>query len=123
MYTRPNRREARIRRHLRLRKGIFGASDRPRLSVFKSLRHIYAQIIDDTTGKTLISASTLDPEFKSRTESKSGNIEGAKAIGTLIAERALAKGIKSVVFDRGGHIYHGRVAALADAARESGLEL
>lgn len=122
MYTRPNRREARIRRHIRLRKNLTGTAERPRLSVFKSLHHIYAQIIDDSAGKTLIHASTLDPELKSQVRGNGGNIESAKIVGKLIAERALAKGIKRVVFDRGGHIYHGRVAALAEAARENGLE-
>lgn len=122
VYTRPDRREARIKRHQRIRKNLTGTAERPRLAVYKSLHHIYAQIIDDTAGKTLFSASTVDPEVKKEIKGFSGNIESAKLIGKLIAERALAKGVKEVVFDRGGHIYHGRIAALAEAAREGGLE-
>lgn len=99
-----------------------GNVERPRLAVYKSLRHIYAQIIDDTAGKTLLCASTLEPEIKKQVGKAGGNIEGAKVVGEAIAERALANGIKKVVFDRGGHLYHGRVAALAAAAREKGLD-
>lgn len=109
---------ARIKRHQRVRKNISGTAERPRLSVYRSLSHIYAQIIDDTKGTTLVSASSLDKEF----EGYGGNIDGAKAVGNLVAKKALEKGIKAVVFDRGGYIYHGRVAALADGAREGGLE-
>ena len=108
----------RIKRHQRVRKNISGTAERPRLSVYRSLNHIYAQIIDDTKGTTLVSASSLDKEF----EGYGGNIDGAKAVGNLVAKKALEKGIKAVVFDRGGYIYHGRVAALADGAREGGLE-
>ena len=109
---------ARIKRHQRVRKNISGTAERPRLSVYRSLNHIYAQIIDDTKGNTLVSASSLDKDF----EGYGGNIDGAKAVGNLVAKKALEKGIKAVVFDRGGYIYHGRVAALADGAREGGLE-
>ncbi|NLW08814.1 MAG: 50S ribosomal protein L18 [Firmicutes bacterium] len=122
MSAQTSRSEARIKRHLRLRKKVSGTAERPRLSVFKSLRHIYAQIIDDTAGKTLLSASTLEPEIRKKVGKDSGNIAGAKLVGEIIAERALANGIKQVVFDRGGHLYHGRVAALAEAAREKGLD-
>ncbi|NLY90998.1 MAG: 50S ribosomal protein L18 [Firmicutes bacterium] len=122
MFKRANRNEARVRRHIRLRKKLAGTSDRPRLSVYKSLHHIYAQIIDDVQGKTLLSASTVDPEIRSQVDGYGGNVESAKLVGKLIAERAQAKGIKQVVFDRGGYDYHGRVAALAEAARENGLE-
>ncbi|MDD6483865.1 MAG: 50S ribosomal protein L18 [Clostridiales bacterium] len=109
---------ARIRRHARVRKNISGTAQRPRLNVFRSAKHIYAQVIDDTKGVTLVSASSMDKGF-----SVSGaNIEGAKAVGKAVAEKALAAGIKTVVFDRGGYVYHGRVAALAEGAREGGLE-
>jgi len=110
---------ARLRRHKRVRKLISGTAERPRLNVFRSLKHIYAQIIDDTKGVTLVSASTLDKELK---ESYGGNKEAAKAVGKLIAQRAIDAGIKAVVFDRGGYIYHGRVQELAEGAREGGLE-
>ncbi len=116
-----DRKSARQKRQLRIRKKIFGTSDRPRLSVFRSLDHIYAQIIDDTTGNTLVAASTLDKELKGQLNT-GGNIEAAKAVGKLVAEKAKAKGITQVVFDRGGNIFHGRVKALADSAREGGLE-
>lgn len=124
MSVRTSRKEARSRRHIRLRKKVTGNAERPRLSVFKSLRHIYAQIIDDTAGKTILCASTLEPEIKKQTDKakSGGNVEGAKIVGEIIAERALANGIKKVVFDRGGNIYHGRVAALAEAARKKGLD-
>src|SRR5690554_1446533 len=124
MPVQTSRREARVKRHLRLRKKVTGNAERPRLSVFKSLRHIYAQIIDDTAGKTILCASTLEPEIKKQTDKakSGGNVEGAKIVGEIIAERALANGIKKVVFDRGGNIYHGRVAALAEAARKKGLD-
>jgi len=94
-------------------------TDRPRLSVSRTLKHIYAQIIDDQKSNTLVSASSLSPEFKAKS---GGNISGAEAVGKLVAEKALAKGVKSVVFDRGGHVYHGRIKALADAARKAGLD-
>lgn len=112
--------QIRQRRHARVRKKIFGTPERPRLNVYRSLSHMYAQIIDDTTGRTLVSASTLDKAIKDKLEF-CGNVDGAKEVGKLLAERALAAGITSVVFDRGGYIYHGRVAGLADAAREAGL--
>lgn len=109
---------ARLRRHQRVRKNISGTAEKPRLNVFRSLNHIYAQIIDDTKGITLVSASSLDKDF----DGKGGNIEAAKKVGEMVAKKALDKGIKTVVFDRGGYIYHGRVAALAEGAREAGLE-
>ncbi len=111
---------ARKRRHLRVRKKVFGTLERPRLSVFRSNYNIYAQIIDDERGVTLVSASTLDKELKDYRGKK--NIEAAKAVGKLIAARAMKKGIKEVIFDRGGFKYHGRVKALAEAAREEGLK-
>jgi large subunit ribosomal protein L18 len=112
-------RVARIRRHGRVRKKVFGTTERPRLSVFRSTNHIYAQIIDDVNGATLISASTVDKDVK---VSNGGNIDAAKAVGALLAKRALEKKIDKVVFDRGGFLYHGRVKALAEAAREAGLQ-
>lgn len=114
-------REAVIRRHLRLRKKISGTAERPRLNVFRSLQHIYAQVIDDVAGTTLAAASTLDAEVKEKI-SYGGNVEAAGEVGRLIAKRALEKGIDTVVFDRGGYIYHGRVKALAEGAREGGLK-
>lgn len=120
MITKVDRRASRRIRHRRVRKKVFGTKERPRLSVFRSLNHIYAQIIVDETGQTLVAASTLDPEVKARIKS-GGNIEAAKVVGEVIARRALEKGINTVVFDRGGFLYHGRVAALAEAAREAGL--
>ena len=118
MVNRKDRNAARLKRHQRVRKNISGTAERPRLSVFRSLNNIYAQIIDDVKGVTLVSASSLDKEF----ESYGGNVEAAKAVGKAVAEKAVAAGIKSVVFDRGGYLYHGRVAALAEGAREGGLE-
>jgi large subunit ribosomal protein L18 len=113
--------EKRRRRHLRVRKRVIGTPERPRLSVFRSEKHIYAQVIDDTVQRTLASASSLEPSFR---ESKisGGNVEGAARVGKLLAERAVQKGLKKVVFDRGGYLYHGRVKALAEAAREGGLD-
>lgn len=111
--------EARRRRHLRIRRKVRGTPERPRLNVFRSLKHIYAQVIDDIGGRTLVSASSLDPELGL---SYGGNVAAARAVGTLLGKRALAKGVTRVVFDRGGYLYHGRVKALADAAREAGLE-
>ena len=110
----------RRRRHARVRRHVHGTAERPRLNVFRSTSHIYAQIIDDVTHRTLVAASTLDPAIKSEIK-YGGNIEAAKVVGKLIAERALEADIKTVVFDRGGYKYHGRVAALTDAAREAGL--
>ena len=108
----------RKRIHKRIRRKLAGSSERPRLAVFRSTAHIYAQVIDDTHGKTLVSASSVDKGGKT----KGGNVAAAKAIGKLVAERAKEKGIKSVVLDRGGYLYHGRVKALAEAARAAGLE-
>jgi len=122
MYKRPKRFEARIRRHIRLRKKIAGTAERPRLSIFRSLHHIYAQVIDDVKGATLVTASSLEPEVRNQLMNKNGNISAAKVVGAAIARKALDKGIKTVVFDRGGYIYHGRIKALADAARENGLQ-
>ncbi len=121
MLRKENKNDARQKRHLRVRKNIIGTAERPRLNVFRSLSHIYAQIINDNTGATLVSASTMDKEV-SQAVQYGGNIEAAKAVGAAVAKRALEKGITQVVFDRGGYIYHGRVAALAEAAREAGLE-
>lgn len=111
----------RKRKHLRVRKKVFGTPERPRLSVYKSLNHIYAQVIDDTKGITLASASTLSPEIREEVGGRK-NTTAAQVVGRLIARKALAQGIKKVVFDRGGNMYHGRIAALADAAREQGLD-
>ncbi len=113
------RRQSRIRRHRRVRKKVSGTAERPRLSVFRSSRHISAQLIDDTAGATLASASTMEAGLRG---APGGNISAAQSVGTLIAERGLALGISTAVFDRGGFRYHGRVAALADAARKQGLE-
>jgi large subunit ribosomal protein L18 len=108
----------RKRIHKRIRRKLAGSSERPRLAVFRSTAHIYAQVIDDTKGQTLVSASSVDKGAKTN----GGNLAAAKAIGKLVAQKAKEKGIKSVVFDRGGYLYHGRIKALADAAREAGLE-
>lgn len=121
MIKKEDRNLKRIKRHLRIRKKVKGTPEKPRLAVFKSEKHIYAQIIDDTKGHTLVSASTLDKELRQRL-SKTYNVEAAKEVGRLIAQRALSLGIKTVVFDRGGFKYHGRIKALADAAREAGLK-
>lgn len=112
------RNDLRVRRHIRVRTKISGTTECPRLCVFRSNKGIYAQIIDDTVGKTLVSASTLDKEIKT----KASNIEAAKEVGELVAKRAVKAGIENVVFDRGGYIYHGKVKALAEAAREAGLK-
>ena len=114
------RRESRIRRHRRVRKKLHGTAERPRLAVFRSNKHIVAQLIDDDTGHTLAAASTTEAE--QRSSGAGSSVDAASRIGTLIAERAKAAGIEKVVFDRGGFIYHGRIAALAAAAREAGLE-
>ena len=118
MIKRPDTRGARIKRHKRVRGKISGTAERPRLSVFRSESNIYAQIIDDVAGNTLVAASSVEKGF----EGNGGNIEAAKKVGAMIAERALAKGIEEVVFDRGGYVYHGRVQALAEGAREAGLK-
>lgn len=115
------REESRAARHKRVRKKVFGTTHRPRLNVYRSLKHIYAQVIDDFSGRTLVAASSADKELKGKVAT-GGNIEAAKIVGELIARRATGKGVKTVVFDRGGYLYHGRVKALADAAREGGLE-
>ena len=121
MVKKPVRNKVRIRKHDRVRKKISGTPERPRLNVFRSLNHIYANVIDDVAGVTIAAASTLDEALKG-TLPNGGNKEAAKAVGLLIAKKALDKGVKSVVFDRGGYLYHGRVKELADAAREGGLE-
>src|SRR5215470_10140013 len=117
----PASNEVRMRIHERIRKNLSGSTVRPRLAVFRSNKHIYAQIIDDLKGTTLIAASTLDADAKTDVK-HGGNIAAAKAVGKLVAERAQAKGIQAVLFDRGGYLYHGRVKALAEAAREAGLK-
>jgi large subunit ribosomal protein L18 len=117
---RETRNEARVRRHKRVRQKINGTTKVPRLSVFRSLKHIYAQIIDDEAGLTLVSASTLDADVRSEVAGL-GKIEQAKVVGKRLAEKALSKGVERVVFDRAGYVYHGRVKALADASREGGL--
>lgn len=118
MFTKVDTNKQRLRRHKRIRAKISGTAARPRLDVFRSNQNIYAQIIDDENGVTLLSASTLEKEF----EGYGGNKEAAKAVGAMIAKRALERGITEVVFDRGGYVYHGRVQALAEAAREGGLK-
>ena len=118
MIRKTNKAEIRRRVHNRIRRKLAGTPERPRLAVFRSEAHIYAQIIDDAAGKTLAAASSVDKEVKT----KGGNVAAAKAIGKLVAERAKRKGVARVVFDRGGFAYHGRIKALADAAREAGLE-
>ena len=118
MVNRPNTAAQRVKRHARVRGKISGTAERPRLCVFRSESNIYAQIIDDVAGSTLVSASSVEKDF----EGFGGNVEAAKKVGSKIAERAKAKGIETVVFDRGGYIYHGRVQALAESAREGGLQ-
>ncbi len=117
MINRPNTNAQRLKRHKRVRGKISGTPERPRLNVFRSETNIYAQVIDDVNGVTLVSASSLEKEF----DGKGGNVEAARKVGQMVAERAKAKGIENVVFDRGGYIYHGRVQALAEGAREGGL--
>ena len=121
MVSKKSRQEIRQTKHRRLRNTLAGTADRPRLAVFRSNNHMYVQIIDDTCGNTLVSASTLDADVKADL-AKTNNVEAASKLGTVIAKKAQEKGIKEVVFDRGGYIYAGKVAALADAAREAGLE-
>jgi large subunit ribosomal protein L18 len=116
--ARESRNDTRLRIHSRIRRRVAGAPERPRLAVFRSLNHIYAQVIDDRKGHTLVAASSTEKSFTG----KGGNVEGAKLVGRIVAERAREKGIVKVVFDRGGYLYHGRVKALADAARQAGLE-
>lgn len=115
------RQQSKQRRHRRVRGKVFGSSERPRLAVFRSNQHIYAQIIDDTSHHTLVAASSLEPDLKSKLSS-GANCDASKEVGKLIASRSKEKGITQVVFDRGGNLYHGRVQALADAAREAGLD-
>ena len=121
MVSKKSREVVRQTKHRRLRNTLSGTADRPRIAVYRSNNHMYAQIIDDTVGNTLVSASTLDKEVKADLE-KTNNVEAAAKLGTVIAKKALDKGISTVVFDRGGFIYQGKIAALADAAREAGLE-
>ncbi len=121
MVSKVSRAKVRTKKHDRMRNRFSGTAERPRLAVFRSNNHIYAQIIDDTVGNTLVAASTMEKEVKDSVE-KTNNVEAAKAVGTAIAKKALDKGITAVVFDRGGFIYHGKIQALADAAREAGLQ-
>lgn len=121
MIKKPIKNEIRLRKHVRVRKKIRGVPERPRLSVFRSLKNIYAQVVDDTTGNTLVSASTLDEAVKGKL-TYGGNKEAAREVGRLVGQRALDKGIKRVVFDRSGYLYHGRILELAEGAREAGLE-
>ena len=121
MVSKESRQLVRAKKHMKIRNRFSGTAERPRLAVFRSTNHMYAQIIDDTVGNTLVSASTLEKEIKAELE-KTNNVDAAAYLGTVIAKRAIEKGIKEVVFDRGGFIYQGKVAALADAAREAGLE-
>ena len=121
MVSKKSRQEVRVKKHKKIRNRFSGTAERPRLAVFRSNNHMYAQIIDDTVGNTLVAASTLEKDVKAELE-KTNNVDAAAYLGTVIAKRALEKGINTVVFDRGGYIYHGKVAALADAAREAGLK-
>jgi large subunit ribosomal protein L18 len=120
MISKKSRAEVRMKKHMRIRRRISGTPSRPRLSVFRSNKHMYAQVIDDEAGHTLVAASTLEKDIKSALE-YTDNVEAAKYLGSIIAKRAIDKGINQVVFDRGGYIYQGKVQALADAAREAGL--
>ena len=121
MIRKPSRQKAREKRHYRLRNTLSGTPAKPRLAVFRSNKHMYAQIIDDVAGNTLVCASTMDKSVAASLKYTS-NVDAAKAVGKAVAEKAIAAGITTVVFDRGGHIYHGKVQALADAAREAGLQ-
>ena len=121
MVNKESRQKTRVKKHIKLRNRFSGTAERPRLAVFRSNNHMYAQIIDDTVGITLVAASTLEKEVKAEI-SKTNDVEAAAYLGTVIAKKALEKGITAVVFDRGGFIYQGKIAALADAAREAGLE-
>ena len=121
MYSKVDKNAIRVARHYRQRRNIIGTPDRPRLNVYRSTNHIYAQLIDDAAGVTLASASTMDPELREGTADKS-KVEQAKMVGELVGKRAVEKGVKQVVFDRGGYLYTGRVAALADGARKAGLD-
>ena len=121
MVSKESRQLVRAKKHMKIRNRFSGTAERPRLAVFRSNNHMYAQIIDDTVGNTLVSASTLEKEIKAELE-KTNNVDAAAYLGTVIAKRAIEKGIKEVVFDRGGFIYQGKIQALADAAREAGLK-
>ena len=121
MVNKESRSEIRVKKHKRMRYSLSGTSERPRLAVFRSNNHMYAQIIDDTVGNTLVAASTLEKDVKTELK-KTNDVEAAAYLGTVVAKRALEKGIKTVVFDRGGFVYTGKIAALADAPREAGLE-
>ena len=121
MVSKESRSKIRAKKHMRIRNRFSGTAERPRLAVFRSNNHVYAQVIDDVAGKTLVSASTLEKDIKAELKN-TDDIEAATKVGDVVAKRALEKGIKAVVFDRGGYIYHGKVKALADAAREAGLE-
>ena len=121
MVSKKSRSEVRVNKHRKLRNRFSGSAERPRLAVFRSNNHMYAQIIDDTVGKTLVSASTVQKDVKAELE-KTNNVDAAAYLGTVIAKKAIEAGINSVVFDRGGFIYQGKIKALADAAREAGLE-
>ena len=121
MVSKESRSEVRIKKHMRVRNHLAGTADRPRLAVFRSNNHMYAQIIDDSVGNTIVAASTVEKSIKEALE-QTDNVDAAAYVGKVVAERALEKGIKTVVFDRGGFIYQGKVQALADAAREAGLE-
>ena len=121
MVSKESKKEIREKKHMRIRNRFSGTAERPRLAVFRSNNHMYAQIIDDTVGQTLVSASTLEKDVKAQLK-KTNDVEAAAYVGAVVAKRALEKGISTVVFDRGGYIYQGKVAALADAAREAGLE-
>ncbi|MBE5827761.1 MAG: 50S ribosomal protein L18 [Butyrivibrio sp.] len=121
MVSKESKSKVRAKKHMRIRNRFSGTAERPRLAVFRSNNHVYAQVIDDVAGKTLVSASTLEKDIKAELKN-TDDIEAATKVGDVVAKRALEKGIKAVVFDRGGYIYHGKVKALADAAREAGLE-
>ena len=121
MVSKESRSKVRAKKHMRIRNRFSGTAERPRLAVFRSNNHVYAQVIDDETGKTLVSASTLEKDIKAELKN-TDDIDAATKVGSVVAQRAMEKGIKAVVFDRGGYIYHGKVKALADAAREAGLE-
>ena len=121
MVSKESRQEIRVKKHMKIRNRFAGTAERPRLAVFRSNNHMYAQIIDDTVGKTLVAASTVEKDVKAELE-KTNDVEAAAYLGTVIAKRAIEKGITTVVFDRGGFIYQGKIAALAEAAREAGLE-
>ena len=121
MVRKESRQAVRVKKHMKIRNRFSGTAERPRLAVFRSNNHMYAQIIDDTVGNTLVAASTLEKDVKAQLE-KTNDVDAAAYLGTVIAKRALEKGINTVVFDRGGFIYQGKIAALAEAAREAGLE-